>query len=106
MAVGVAQAFRGSGFSKEIFIVARYSPSGNVLRRFRKNVGEKRNQLNTTPSWNRSSAGGPRTTPETLVTKKVVTTIQPSVPATSLTAEGKKTIELRKFRLNPLLLPS
>ncbi|CAH3109232.1 unnamed protein product, partial [Pocillopora meandrina] len=97
-AVGVAQAFRGSGFSKEIFIVARYSPSGNVLRRFRKNVGEKRNQPNTTPSWNRSSAGGLRTTPETLVTKKAVTTIQPSVPATSLTAEAKACLKAHNER--------
>lgn len=43
-AVGVAQASRGSGFSKEIFIVARYSPTGNVLRRFQKNVGVKRSK--------------------------------------------------------------
>ena len=43
-AVGVAQASRGSGFSKEIFIVARYSPTGNVLRRFQKNVGVKQSK--------------------------------------------------------------
>lgn len=43
-AVGVAQSSRGLGFSKEIFIVARYSPTGNVLRRFQKNFGVKRSK--------------------------------------------------------------
>ncbi|XP_066018419.1 uncharacterized protein [Pocillopora verrucosa] len=87
-AVGVAQASRGSGFSKQIFIVARYSPSGNfILRRFKENVVERRNQPNTTPSWKRSSTRGSKKTPDTLVTRKAVTSIQPSAPTTSLTVE-------------------
>ena len=50
---------------------------------------ERRNQPNTTPSWKRSSTRGSKTTPDTLVTRKAVTSIQPSAPTTSLTAEGK-----------------
>jgi len=41
-AVGVAQASTGSGFSKQIFIVARYRPGGNFIGMFKENVGEKR----------------------------------------------------------------
>ena len=41
-AVGVAQASTGSGYSKQIFIVARYRPAGNLTGKFRENVGEKR----------------------------------------------------------------
>ena len=70
--------------------MARYSPSGNfILRRFKENVVERRNQPNTTPSWKRSSTRGSKKTPDTLVTRKAVTSIQPSAPTTSLTAEGK-----------------
>lgn len=70
--------------------MARYSPSGNfILRRFKENVVERRNQPNTTPSWKRSSTRGSKTTPDTLVTRKAVTSVQPSAPTTSLTAEGK-----------------
>ena len=70
--------------------MARYSPSGNfILRRFKENVVERRNQPNTTPSWKRSSTRGSKTTPDTLVTRKAVTSIQPSAPTTSLTVEGK-----------------
>nr|XP_058942718.1 ectin-like [Pocillopora verrucosa] len=98
-AVGVAQASRGSGFSKQIFIVARYSPSGNfILRRFKENVVERRNQPNTTPSWKRSSTRGSKTTPDTLVTRKAVTSIQPSAPTTSLTAEVKACLKAHNER--------
>lgn len=70
--------------------MARYSPSGNfILRRFKENVVERRNQPNTTPSWKRSSTRGSKTTSDTLVTRKAVTSIQPSAPTTSLTVEGK-----------------
>lgn len=70
--------------------MARYSPSGNfILRRFKENVVERRNQPNTTPSWKRSSTRGSKTTPDTLVTRKAVTSIQPSAPTKSLTVEGK-----------------
>ena len=70
--------------------MARYSPSGNfILRRFKENVVERRNQPNTTPSWKRSSTRGSKTTSDTLVTRKAITSIQPSAPTTSLTVEGK-----------------
>ena len=74
--MGVAQAAIGSGFSKQIFIVARYRPRGNVLRIFIENVGNKR-------------AGG--TVPETAVPSPVsmqTTTLLPPTALPSLTSAG------------------
>ena len=48
--MGVAQASIGSGFSKQIFIVARYRPGGNFIRRFKANVGEKQSSSLSTVS--------------------------------------------------------
>ena len=71
--MGVAQASIGSGFSKQIFIVARYRPGGNFIRRFKANVGEKRLPRPSTASLSTpASSPEPPTTP--LTTLMTVTT--------------------------------
>lgn len=40
-AVGVAQVSKGSGISKQTYIVARYYPAGNIIGLFPQNVGAK-----------------------------------------------------------------
>ena len=95
----MTQASRGSGFSKEIFIVARYSPPGNVIKKFKQNVGEKRSEAFTTPSSNPSSTKDPSVTSDSLITAEAVTTVlTPALQATTLTAEGM-TIKLSGVEL-------
>lgn len=74
--MGVAQAALGSGPSKQIFIVARYRPRGNVLRRFKENVGNKRARR-TVP-----------TTVDLSLISKQSTTLLPPTARPSLTSAG------------------
>lgn len=75
-AVGVAQAAVGSGSSKQIFIVARYRPRGNVLRIFKENVGNKR-----------ASGTVPTTTDLSLISIQSTTLLAPTARP-SLTSVG------------------
>ena len=72
--LGVAKATVGSGSSKQIFIVARYRPRGNVLRNFEENVGNKR-----------ASGTVPTTADPSLVES---TTLLPPTARPSLTSAG------------------
>lgn len=71
----MAQAAVGSGFSKQIFIVARYRPRGNFLRIFKENVGNKR-------------ASGPVTTTNPSPISRQSTTLLPPTALPSLTSTG------------------
>lgn len=77
--MGVAQAALGSGPSKQIFIVARYRPRGNVLRRFKENVGNKR-----------ARGTVPTTADLSLISKQstTLTTLLPPTARPSLTSAG------------------
>lgn len=77
--MGVAQAALGSGPSKQIFIVARYRPRGNVLRRFKENVGNKRARRTV-----------PTTADLSLISKQstTLTTLLPPTARPSLTSAG------------------
>lgn len=77
--MGVAQAALGSGPSKQIFIVARYRPRGNVLRRFKENVGNKQ-----------ARGTVPTTADLSLISKQstTLTTLLPPTARPSLTSAG------------------
>ena len=86
-AVGVAQAAVGSGSSRQIFIVARYRPRGNVLRIFKENVGNKR-----------ASGTVPTTANPSLISIQS-TTLLPPTARPSLTSAGVHVI-LYKCRIS------